>query len=160
MQMARWILLFVVATALQAQSHVALSARTSTTTEKITLQLDPTNQTRIQACAIVINSTVDGTVSTEVAGTAATATELTAVPISPGGRTAKAKAYGASNVGSGTATSKPMVIKASTPFTLSLKAVTLAGAGTTRNLTIVIALGSSGDVATSMYWAEDGQCYN
>jgi len=159
-QMARWILLFVAAIALQAQSHVALSARTSTTTEKVTLQLDPANQTRIQACAIVINATVAGTVYTEVAGTAATATLLTAVGTSPGARPAKAKAYSASDVGSGTATSKAMVLEASKPFVLNLKAVRLAGAGTTKNVTIVIALGSSGDVTTSLYWAEDDVCYN
>lgn len=122
--------------------------------------VDPANQTRVQACAIVINATVAGTVYTEVAGTAATSTLLTAVGTSPGARAAKAKAYNASNVGSGTATSKPMVLEASKPFVLDLRAVRLSGPGTTKNVTIVIALGSSGDVATSIYWAEDDQCYN
>lgn len=156
--MARWILLLVLAGALQAQTHVALGARTSVTSEKVTLQHDPTNQTRIMACYAVINSTVAGTVYTEVSGTAASTTTLTPAATSPGGRTAKALAYGNSNVGSGTATSKPMVVTASVPFVLSLKGVRLSGNGSTKNLTLVIALGSSGDVTTSIYWAEDATC--
>lgn len=160
MQMARWILLIASAFALQAQSQVALSSRTSTTAETITLQMTPGTNVRVQACAIVINSTVDGTVYTAVGGTAATATQLTAASTSPGGKAASAKAFRSSDVGAGTATSKPMVIKASTPFILSLKAVRLNGPGTTKNLSIVIALGSSGDVTTSLYWAEDDTCVN
>lgn len=160
MQMARWILLFVSAIALQAQSHVALSSRSSTTAEKVTLQLTQGDNVRIQGCAIVINSTVDGTVTTEVGGTAATATQLTAVSTSPGGRAAKAKAYSTSDVGTGTSTASAMVLKASVPFVLSLKSIRLAGPGSTKNLSVVIALGSSGTVTTSLYWAEDDTCFN
>lgn len=155
---ARWILLIVSAIALPAQTHVALGARTGVTSEKVTLQHDPTNQTRIQACYVVINSTVAGTVYTEVSGTAASSTTLTPAATSPGGKVAKALAYGNSNVGAGTATSKPMVITAGVPFPLGLKSVKLSGNGSTKNVTIVIALGSSGDVTTSIYWAEDALC--
>lgn len=158
--MVRVILLIAAAVALQAQTHVALAARTGVTAEKVTLAHSAANPVSIQACYAVINSTVSGTVTTEVAGTAPTTTALTVSPVSPGGSTGKAVAYGASNVGAGTPTSQPMVLTASVPFVLALKAVRLSGSSTTRNLTVVIALESSGNVTTSIYWAEDGNCEN
>jgi len=143
-----------------AQTHVAISTRTGVTSEKVTLAHDSTNPVRIQACAIVINPTVAGNVTLQVAGTAATTTELTPTSTSPGGRTAKAKAYGNSNVGSGTAIAGTMKFSANLPFTLSLKSIRLSGNGTTKNVTAVISLDSSGDVNSAIYWAEDGQCDN
>lgn len=158
--MARWILLLLTAGAVYAQSHVALSTRSATTTEKVTIQHDPAAPARIQVCSVVVNSTVDGTVSTEVGGSAATTTEIAEVSVSPGGPTPKAKVYQASNVGTGTLTSRPMRLQANIPFILNLKSVRLSGPGTTKNFTVVIALGSSGDVTTSLYWAEDESCLN
>ena len=158
--MARWILLLLAICGAYAQSHTALTSKTSTTSEKITLQHDPAAPTRIQACSITINPTVSGTVYTEVGGTAATATSVTVVPTSPGGRAGRAKVYQSSDVGSGTATTQPMSMEAGKPFILNLKNVRLSGSGTTKNFTVVIALGSSGDVKTTIQWAEDDTCYN
>lgn len=158
--MARWILLLIAATALEAQTHVALSSRTGVTADKLTLQHDPTNQTRIQACAVVIQSASAGTVTTQVSGTAASTTEVTPAATSPGGSAAKAKAYSNSNVGSGTTTSAAMRFSANIPFTLSLKNVRISGNGTTKNITAVLALDGSADVVTAIYWAEDGTCAN
>lgn len=153
------ILLLVIQAACFAQTHVAISTRTGVTSEKVTLAQNPSNQTRIQVCVIAVTMTQAGTIYTEVGGTAATATALTKTPTSPGGATAKALAYGNSDVGSGTRTSPTYVVTANVPFVISAKNVYLNGNGTTRNITAVITL-TSGDVSTAIYWAEDGKCEN
>lgn len=156
--MIRLILLGIAGLCSFAQTHVAISTQTGVTSDKVTLAHDPSNQTRIQVCAISITMSVTGTVYTEVSGTAATATALTKSPTSPGGKTAKALAYGNSDVGSGTRTSPTYVTVANVPFNLDMKNVYLNGNGTTKNLTAVIGLDASGNVTTAVYWAEDGKC--
>jgi hypothetical protein len=141
-----------------AQTHVAISTRTAVTADKLTLQVDPANQTRAQVCAVVINATSAGSVTIEHSGTAATTTVVTPPPVSPGGRAAKIKAYSNSNVGSGTAISPAYKFAANVPFPILMKSVNLAGNGTTKNVTIVIALDASGDVSTGAFFSEDSKC--
>lgn len=158
--MARWILLLVSVLAVHGQSHSAVTTRSSTTAEKVTLQHDPASPTRIQVCYIVVNTTVAGTISTAVGGTAATTTEVTPAATSPGGSTARAKVFSTSNVGSGTATSPAMTLTASIPNRFDMKNVFLSGNGTTKNVTWDITVGSSSTVTTGIYWAENGKCEN
>lgn len=158
--MSKIILLALCALALSAQTHVSMSSRTSVTSDKLTLAHDPSNPVTIQACIAVVNATVAGTITVQVGGTAATTTEVTPAPISPGTAPAKAKAYSNSNVGSGTATSPAYRFSANVPFPVDLKATFLHGSGTTKNMTLVIALDGSGDVVTALYHAEAGVCYN
>ena len=159
--MTRLIVFILAAAGLFAQTHVAISTQTSVTSDKLTLQHSPSNPTRIQACAFVAQSTVDGTVKIEVGGTAPTSTAATRSPISPGGSSAKALAYSASDVGTGTTISILYKLTANVPLTINLKGIRLAGPGTTRNVTGVIALGSAGNVSSSIFWSEEGlQCAN
>ncbi len=158
--MVRWILLFALSFSIYAQTHVALSTRTSVTADKITLAHSAAAPVRIQVCAAVIQSTVAGSVTVRVAGTAATTTTATPAATSPGGRAAKALAYSNSNVGTGTLTSAPMKFSAGVPFTLNMKAVRMSGNTTTQNVTLILALDSSGDATTAIYWAEDAVCEN
>lgn len=151
---ARLLCLALFSLSLQAQ-FVCMSAQTSVTSEKVTVVHDAANPTRIVLYRAVVQSTVDGTVTVRVAGTAPTATLLTPSPTIPGGKAAKAKCYTASDVGSGTAVSIAYKLTANVPLQLDMDLIRLNGNGTTKNATISVALDSSGDVKTAAYFTED-----
>jgi hypothetical protein len=136
-------------------THVILSTRTAVTSDKTTVQLDPSNRSKVFPVAAVIQATVAGTVKIEHSGTAATATASTPVVTIPGGAAAKAKGFSNSNVGAGTTASITYELAAGVPFSLDMTTMALLGAGTTKNITVVVALDESGDVQTALYFREE-----
>jgi hypothetical protein len=156
--MKRILLLAIAAAGLAGQVFTAFSTQTSVSSDKLTLAHVATAPARIQPCYAAVQATVDGTVTVEVGGAAATSTTATVGKVIPGGRDAKAVAWSASNVGAGTAVSIAYKLTANVPLPLDMRNIRLSGSGTTKNVTLVIALGSSGNVTSNIMWAEDGNC--
>jgi hypothetical protein len=159
--MKHLIVILLTGVALNAQTHVSKSSRTSVTTEKLTIAHDASNAVSIQGCIAWIQATVAGTVSVEVGGAAATTTAVTPVPVSPGAAAAKAKAFSNSNVGAGTDVGFAYRFSANTPFPVNLKSIFLLTSASTQNFTVIVTLDASGDVKVAAYHAEGGgACYN
>ena len=151
------LLLLLAALAAFAQpraTHVILSSRTSVTSDKVTVQQNQSNPQLVQPVAAVVLATVDGTVKVEHSGTAPTTTASTPVVTIPGGAAAITSGYSNSNVGSGTTASITYKLTANTPLTLDMTTMAFSGSGTTKNITVVVALGASGDVQTALYYKE------
>lgn len=135
-------------------THVVLSSQTGVTSDKVTIAQNQTVPALIQFTDTVILSTVDGTVKVEHSGVAPTTTAVVPSSTTPGGPTARSTGYTASNVGAGTQISVLYKLTANVPLTLDLRNIATAGTGTTRNVTVVVALGSSGNVQTAVYFKE------
>lgn len=135
-------------------THVVISNRTSVTTDKVTLQQSQTNPQPVAPVAAVILSTVAGTARVEHSGTAPTTTAATPAVTIPGGQASVISAFTNSNVGAGTAASITYQLVPGVPLTLDMTTMGFAGLGTTRNITVVVDLGSTGNVQTAVYWKE------
>ncbi len=138
-----------------------ISTYTSVTSDKLTIHqaassVIPKDKTyRIQLVRAVILATVAGTVTIERSGTAPTTTAVTPAPVSPGGAAARATAFRASNVGAGTALSVSYVLAANTPLTIDLEHIDIVGLSATNNVTISVALGSTGNGSTQLIHREN-----
>lgn len=142
------------AASLLAETYAVISTQTAVTTDKVTIAANPASPSIVRLQAAVILSTTAGTVTVRINGTAPTATLATPTVLVPGGKAARAKAYTASDVGAGTAVSVAYPIAANTPLVLDLTNIRLSGPGTTKNMTISVAI-ASGNVSTAVYFDED-----
>ena len=144
----------VAAIAQPRATHVLISSRTAVTSDKVTNQQSQTSPQLVSPVAAVILSTVAGTVRVEHSGAAPTTTAATPATTIPGGAASVISGFTNSNVGAGTAASITYTLTAGQPFTLDMSTMAFSGLGTTRNITVVVDLGSSGNVQTALYWKE------
>ncbi|MEN6534617.1 MAG: hypothetical protein ABFD89_13195 [Bryobacteraceae bacterium] len=135
-------------------THVAISSRTGVTADKLTIQQSQSQPQPVFPVSAVVLSTVAGTVRVEHSGTAPTTTAATPSPTISGGSASSILAYTNSNVGAGTVASVTYTLQAGVPLTLDMSTMAFSGSGATKNITVVVALGSSGDVQTALYWKE------
>jgi hypothetical protein len=135
-------------------THVLISARTGVTADKVTVAQSTTQPTLVQPISAVIQSTVGGTVVVEHSGAAPTTTAQTPVPTQPGGDACLARGFVNSNVGAGTAASITYTLTAGVPLVLDMTTMNFSGSGATKNITVNVALVSSGNVQTAFYFRE------
>jgi hypothetical protein len=136
-------------------THVIKTSTASMTADKLTVQQSQTNPAVVRMVAGVVECTVAGTVTVLVGGTAPTATSATPSPVNPGGTASVLTAYTSSDVGTGTAVSVAYSFSANVPFTLDLTHISFSGLGTTRNVSLSIATGSSATCKSALYWKEN-----
>lgn len=136
-------------------THVLISTRTGVTSDKVTIAQDQTltGPPAVQLTDAVILATVTGTVRFEHSGTAPTTTLAVPTPM-PGGSAAKALGYTASNVGAGTVVSVEYPLTANVPYAVDMRNLAFVGKRATNNITVVVTLGSSGNVSTAVYYRE------
>lgn len=144
----------VAAIAQPRATHVLISSRTAVTSDKVTIQQSQTSPQLVSPVAAVILSTVAGTVRVEHSGAAPTTTAATPATTIPGGAASVISAFTNSNVGAGTAASITYQLVPGVPLTLDMTTMGFSGLGTTRNITVVVDLGSTGNVQTAVYWKE------
>lgn len=135
-------------------THGVISAKTATTSDVVTIQQSQTTPTAVFPVAAVILSTVNGTVKVEHSGATPTATKVMPFSTISGGSASQAEAFTSSNVGAGTQASVIYNLFAGVPLTLDMTTLAFSGLGTARNISVIVALGSSGNVQTALYWAE------
>ena len=133
-------------------THVATSTQTGVTSDKLTIQQSQTTPQRVRMVHASILSTVSGTAYVEHTSTAPTATLATISPVGPGTSASTLTAYSASDAGTGTRVSLIYPITANVPLEFDMRNVAMSGTGTTKNISIVVALGSSGNVETKAFF--------
>jgi len=138
----------------QNATFFAMSTQTSVSSDKLTLQQNATQPIYAQMVRAVINSTVNGTVVIERSATAPTTTATTIVQTNGAAGYSRLSAFAASDVGTGTAISVTYTLTANTPLVLDMTPVALGSVGSNQNVTVNVALGSSGNVQTALYWQE------
>ncbi len=131
----------------------AISAQTTVTSNKLTLQQNQSTPVYVQGVRAVVLSTTAGTCVTEQRGTAPTATATTIQQTNGAASFSRISAYSASNVGSGTATSPVYTIAANTVMILDMTPSGFVGTGTTKNITVSCTI-ASGDIQIALYWKE------
>jgi hypothetical protein len=138
-------------------AFTAVSSQTGVTSDKLTIQQNQNTPVNAQMVRAVIVATVAGTVVIQKGGSAPTATVATIRTTDDAAGFSRLTAYSASNGGAGTAISLSYTLTANVPLVLDMTATALLGPGTTKNVSIVVALGSSGDVQSQMFWKEQTQ---
>ena len=134
--------------------HVAISNRTGVTADVVSLTQDPGNLVPVQLLVAVILATVAGTVVLEVGGTVPTTTTLATQPCLGGASAAKALAFTNSNSTGGAPITVAYPLAAGVPLVLDLPMTRLTGVGVNRVVTVRVALGSSGNVSSAVYFRE------
>ena len=144
----------------RVNTFVTISTKTAVTTDKVTLHqaaasVVPADKTyTTQLLKAVIQATNGGTVTIERSGTAPTTTAITPAPVSPGGAAARVTAFGASNVGAGTAIGIAHNLVANVPLEINLEHIVMLGLAATNNVTVSIAI-TIGNVTTAVYHREN-----